>query len=148
MNHGLFPLVLVMLCVQAHAEAPKKSDPLPQPKELKQRVLATERASAKERERYSCYVQDQLEKLNAHGEVKDRESKTSESFYVNGQEIDHLLKKDGKPLSDSAEKKEQKRVAKEIKKYSDPKQVRKAEDESGQPSGTICESLGGANMDR
>lgn len=148
MNRGLLPLLLVMLCVQVHAEVPKESDPLPQPKELKQRVIATEKASAKERERYSCYVQDQLEKLNAHGEVKDRESKTSQSFYVNGQEIDHLLKNDGKPLSASAEKKEQQRVAKEIKKYSDPKQVRKAEDESEKQFEMVLRALRYSNGHR
>jgi hypothetical protein len=130
MNRGLFYLALVAFCVHIHAEVPNASDPLPQPEQLKQRVIATEKASAAERERYSCYVQEQLDRLNGDGGLEHRQSKASESFYVNGQQIDHLLKKDGKPLGGSAEKKEQERVAKEIKKYSDPKQVRKAVDES------------------
>jgi len=130
MNRRWLQLLLVTLCVQVRAEIPRASDSLPDAQQLKERVIATERASAAERERYSCYVQEQFDKLNDHGGLEHRQSKTSQSFYVNGQQIDHLLKKDEKPLSASAEKKEQERVAKEIKKYSDPKQVRKAEDES------------------
>ena len=123
-------MLAVLVSVPIRAEAPDSSNPLPDAQQLKERVIATERASAAERERYSCYVQEQFDKLNDHGGLEHRQSKTSQSFYVNGQQIDHLLKKDEKPLSASAEKKEQERVAKEIKKYSDPKQVRKAEDES------------------
>jgi hypothetical protein len=148
MNRGLLCLLAILVGIPIRAEAPNSSNPLPEPEQLKQRVIATEKASAAERERYSCYVQDQLDKLNSHGGIAYRQSKTSESFYVNGQQIDHLLKKDGKPLSASAEKKEQERVAKEIKKYSDPKQVQKAEDESEKQFEMVLRALRYTNGSR
>lgn len=148
MNRRWLQLLLVVLCVPVRAEAPNANGPLPDPEQLKQRVIATERASAAERERYSCYVQNQFDKLNDHGGLKHRQSKTSQAFYVNGQQIERLLKKDGKPLCASEEKKEQERVAKEIKKYSDSKQARKAEDESEKQLEMVLRALRYTNRRR
>jgi hypothetical protein len=110
---------------------PKQSDtnaPLPNAEQLRARVLENERKSAAQKERYLCEVKEETAELNKDGSVKRQQSKNYERFFVNGREIDRLLAKDGKPLSESDEKKEQERAAREVTKFSDPKQVKKAED--------------------
>ncbi len=103
-------------------------DPLPNPEQLKQRVIANEKKSAQQKERYLCDVAEEAAQLNGDGTVKQKESKTYERFFVNGQEINRLLTKNGRTLSTGEEKKEQERAAEKIKKYSDPKQAQKTED--------------------
>jgi hypothetical protein len=102
--------------------------PLPNAAQLKQRVLANEKQSAAQKERYLCKVKEETAELNSDGSIKRQESRDYERFFVNGREIDRLLAKGGKPLSDADEKKEQQRTEKEVKKYSDPQEARKAED--------------------
>jgi hypothetical protein len=116
-------------CVQALALTIPANEPLPDAEQIKQRVIANEKKSAQQKERYLCLVKEETDELNADGEIKHRETRESEEFYLNGQQIDHLLKKNGVTLTDGAEKKEQERVSKEAKKFSDPKQVKKVEDE-------------------
>jgi hypothetical protein len=102
--------------------------PLPDPGQLKQRAIANMKKSEEALERYSCIVRNQYEELNGDGGVKKRETRRLERFFVNGMKIDHLLARDGKDLSGGDAKKEQERVDKEVKKYSDPKEVSKRQD--------------------
>jgi hypothetical protein len=102
--------------------------PLPNAAQLKQRVLANEKQSAAQKERYLCKIKEEAAELNGDGSIKKQESKEYERFFVNGREIDRLLAKNSKPLSESEEKKEQQRTEKEVKKYSDAQEARKAED--------------------
>ncbi len=94
---------------------------------MKQRALASAKQSDKELEKYSCLAIEQGEELNSDGTVKRRHLKKEEQFFVSGVEIDHVLARDGKELTGDAAKKEQERVDREVKKYSDPKQRQKAE---------------------
>lgn len=116
--------VLTAVCMAADA-------PLPNPQQLKQRLLRNLKKSEQELEKYSCMVHSETDELNSDGGVKKRKTAEQERFFVNGIEIDHLLARDGKPLSSSEAKKEQDRVNYEVKKYSKPKEVekRQAEDE-------------------
>jgi hypothetical protein len=102
--------------------------PLPDPGQLKQRAIANMKKSEEALERYSCIVRSQYEELNGDGGVKKRETRRLERFFVNGMKIDHLLARDGKDLSRGDARKEQERVDKEVKKYSDPKEVSKRQD--------------------
>lgn len=113
----------------AAAQVPPANAPLPSAEEIKVRVIANEKKSEQAKERYLCIVKDEAEELESGGAIKKQETKESEEFYLNGQEIDHLLVKNGKPLKGHEADKEQERVSKEVKKFSDPKQVKKAEDE-------------------
>ncbi|MGC2658399.1 MAG: hypothetical protein WA324_10630 [Bryobacteraceae bacterium] len=65
--------------------------------------------------------------MNANGGIKKHKTERREQFFVNGQMIEHTLAKDGEDLKGSDAKKEQERVDKEVKKFSDPKQVQKVE---------------------
>jgi hypothetical protein len=117
----------LFLCVLA-----KGADaPLPNPADLKQRALQSLKRSETELEKYSCMVRTQEDELNADGSTKKQKTHEQERFFVNGVQIDHVLSRDGKPLSAADAKKEQDRVNYEVKKYSKPKEVekRQAEDE-------------------
>jgi hypothetical protein len=105
--------------------------PLPNAQQLKQRALQSLKNSEKDLEKYSCIVRAQEDELNSDASVKKHKAREEERFFVNGIEVNHLLSRDGKPLSAGDAKKEQDRVNYEVKKYSDPKQVekRQAQDE-------------------
>ena len=99
---------------------------VPDGREMKSRVVGAMKASEKALENYSCIVKEEDDELNSDESVKKDESKEEEEFYVNGIEIDHTLKKNGKALSEGDARKEQQRVDKEVKKYSDPKEADKS----------------------
>ncbi|MGA8596542.1 MAG: hypothetical protein WB676_17675 [Bryobacteraceae bacterium] len=128
---GIFSgaFLAAMWATQARTQPPPANAPLPGAEEIKQRVIANEKKSEQQKERYLCIVNDETAELQSDGQIKKQETKESEEFYLNGQEIDHLLVKNGKPLKGHDADKEQARVSKEVKKFSDPKQVKKAEDE-------------------
>jgi hypothetical protein len=108
----------------AYADAP-----LPNAQVLKQRLLQNLKKSEDELEKYSCLVRTEEDELNAGGSVKKSRTREQERFFVNGIQIDHVLSRDGKPLSNGDAKKEQDRVNYEVKKYSKPKEVEKRQAE-------------------
>ena len=115
--------------------------PLPSVQELKTRALINMKKSEKALEKYSCIVNEQIDELRGDGSVKSHHTKKQERFYVNGTEINHVLAKGGKPLADSDAEKEQERVDKEVKKYSDPTQVQKKEAEREKQTNTFVAAL-------
>lgn len=120
------PLVpIVLAAIFSLAQKPADA-PLPDDEEMKRRVIAAMKTSEKDLENYSCVVRDEDEELNRDGSVKKRQSSVKEEFYVNGVEIDHTLEKNGKAVTGGAAQKEQQRVDKEVKKYSDSKEADKA----------------------
>jgi hypothetical protein len=111
------PLLLALLTQNA---------PIPDANPMKQRVLKGLRRSEEALENYSCIVREQSDELDSDGSVKKHRSAVKEQFFVNGIQIDHTLDRDGSPLGESAARKEQERVDKEVKKYSDLKEAEKA----------------------
>lgn len=99
--------------------------PLPSAAELKQRVIANFKQSQAEQERYLCSTVQTNQVTDKNGNVKHTDIKQYNMFFVNGQEIDQLTAKDGKPLDAEKQKKEQKRVEEQIKKDSDMQYVAK-----------------------
>lgn len=99
--------------------------PLPSAAQLKQRVLANLKKSQAEQERYVCKTTQENDETDKNGGVKKRQVKQYDMFFVNGQEIDEVTSKDGKPLNAEQQKKEAERVQKRIQKDSDAKYVAK-----------------------
>ena len=91
--------------------------------ELKQRILANLKKSQAEQERYVCRTTEENDLTDRDGNVKKRQVKQYDMFFVNGQEIHELTSKDGKPLNANEQKKEADRVQQQIKKDSDTKYV-------------------------
>jgi hypothetical protein len=134
-------LVAGVWTASAQAQTTPRNAPLPSAEDIKLRVIANEKKSEQQKERYLCIVDDETDELQSGGEIKKRDTKESEEFYLNGQEIDHLLVKNGKPLKGHDAAKEQERVSKEVKKFSDPKQVKKAEDEEQKEVDLVLKAL-------
>jgi hypothetical protein len=103
--------------------------PLPNPKELMRRAIASEAKAAAEQERYECRVMDEATELDGKGKVKATQTEVHEAFYVNGVEVQRLLAKNGKDLTPEETRKEDERVMKETLKYSDRVKAKKDTDE-------------------
>ena len=125
MTKALIAALLAYYAGSAASTDPETS--IPNGRQMKQRVLKSLRQSEDALERYSCIVRDQSEEVNADGSVKKHRSSVKEQFFVNQIEIEHTLERDGKPLSASDAKKEQERVNREVKKFSDKEEAEKAQ---------------------
>jgi hypothetical protein len=124
-----------------HAQTTSTATPLPDARQLKDRVLATEKKAEKDKERYLCDVHEETDEFSSSGSLQRHRSREMEEFFVNGQQIDHVLAHDGKALAGEDEKKEQDRVNKEVKKFSDPKQVKKVEQDEERQAETLLKAL-------
>ena len=93
--------------------------PLPDPMQLLNRALANEKKMEAQQEKYECRVTEWGAETDKTGKIKKQDTTVSEQFYVNGQEIQHTLEKNGKPLTGDAARKEDQRVMKATLKYSD-----------------------------
>ncbi len=136
--------ILLAVCISSMYCQPQKSRaakaaqattdwnaPLPSAAVLKQRVIQNVKASQAEQERYICKTVQENDATDKKGNVKKREVKQYDMFFVNGQEIDELTAKNGHTLTPDQQKKEEHRVQDEIKKNTDMKYVAKkdADDE-------------------
>ncbi len=113
----LFFFGILLACISAVAQTGTAA--LPSAAELKQRVLDNLKKSRAEQERYICKTTSESDIANKNGKIKSRDIKQYDLFFVNGQEIDELTAKDGKPLDAGQMKKEMDRVQKQIRKDSD-----------------------------
>lgn len=127
---GMSGLALVHGTGQPADSNVHRNAPLPSAAELKQRVLENLKKSEAELERYICRTDRQTDLTDKNGNLKKRESRQYDMFFVNGQEIDELTAKDGKSLDADGKKKEAERVQERIKKDSDAKYVAKKEEEN------------------
>ena len=122
------PLLAVLAASPVDTKPTEK--PLPDAQHLLELALKDQKRLADEQERYSCKVRSETVQTDSKGKVKKADTREEEQFFVNGHEIDRTLTKDGKPLDAKAAKKEDERVSKEAKKYSDPGQRIKADNEN------------------
>ena len=123
----LLPVSVLVLCCTRSACPDTPAKPMPDPRQTKQRMLKSMRVSEDALENYSCIVHEQSDELNSDGSVKKHKSAKKEQFFVNRIQIEHTLERDGKPLSASDAKKEQDRVDKDVKKYSNKAEADKAQ---------------------
>jgi hypothetical protein len=127
---ALVPAVAFLLVFPAACAA--QEAPLPDPLQLLNRALANEKKMAAEQERYECRVTDWSAETDKNGKIKKQDTEVKEQFYVNGQEIEHTLQKNGKDLTADETRKEDQRVMKETVKYSDKAKADKETAKSNQ----------------
>jgi hypothetical protein len=117
--------------------------PLPDIPTLLRDIEKNQAALEEIRKLYTCHLAEEEDKTDSDGNVKSRELKDYDVFYVGDEEVLHLLAKDGKLLDADEKKKEDDRFNKrfdELKKKqaelaSDPKkQAKKEEEEEAQLS--------------
>ena len=83
-------------------------------------VEARQKQLDKMRENYTFRAVQTTRQLDSSGKTKKVETEEHEVFFVNGQRIEKLVRKDGKDLTPDQARKEQDRVNKEVLKISQP----------------------------
>jgi hypothetical protein len=114
---GLIAVLLhASLAFEAVAGAQTSSAPIPDIPALMLEVQAHQHSLDKIRENYTYKELQTTDTLDGSGQVKKTESEEDEVFFVNAHEIHRTVQRNGKPLSDKVEKKEQEHVQKEVEK--------------------------------
>ena len=94
--------------------------PLPDAATLLHQVEAQQKQLDKIRENYTFRSVQTIRQLDSKGNTKKVETEEHEVFFVNGHQVEKLIRKDGKDLTPEQARKEQDRVNKEVVKISQP----------------------------
>jgi len=115
---------------------PKKSQvQLPDLKPLFKEIDANQKAIDKLKENYAGTRSEEETEYDKTGKITKRELRESTFFYLDGQEVSTLVKKDGKPLSDGEQKKENERAQKRIEELQKHDAKREAKEEKDKEQG-------------
>ena len=115
---------------------PRKSQiQLPDLKSLFKEIDDNQKAVDKIKENYTGTRIEEETEFESDGKVKKNEVNEFTFFYLNGQEISTLLKKDGKPLSAGEEKKENERTQKHIAEAQKQEAKKEAREEKAREQG-------------
>jgi hypothetical protein len=115
---------------------PRKSQiQLPDLKALFKEIDDNQKAIDKIKENYTGTRVEEETEFESDGRVKKRDLNEYTFFYLNGQEISTLLKKDGKPLSADEEKKENERTQKRIAEAQKKEAKKEAREEKAREQG-------------
>jgi hypothetical protein len=127
----------------ASAQPAPDTRPLPDIPALLLDIRKNQAALEDLRKNYTCHLSEEEDKTDSDGNVKSRELKDYDVFYIGEEQVLHLLAKDGKPLQGDEKQKEDDRFNKkydELKKKqaelaADPKkQAKKDEEDEAQLS--------------
>jgi hypothetical protein len=114
-------LIFLVLSSLALGQEQTASTPAPslsedQIRQLIRQTAENDMANDKRQRDYTYIQREEEHKLDGKGEVKSTETKTSEIMEIYGEQIERLIAKDDKPLSDKDSKKEEEKVQKLIDK--------------------------------
>jgi len=102
---------------------------LPDLKALFKEIDENQKAADKIRENYAGTRVEEETEFEKDGKTKKTELKEYNFFYLNGDEVSTLVKKDGKALSDEEQKKENEKTQKEIAEIQKREAKKEAKDE-------------------
>ena len=108
---------------------------LPDLKALFKEIDENQKVADKIRENYAGTRVEEETDLEKDGKVKKTEVSEYTFFYLNGDEVSTLVKKDGKPLSDEEQKKENEKTQKEIADIQKRQTKKEAKDEKAKEEG-------------
>jgi hypothetical protein len=115
---------------------PKRSQvQLPDLKTLFKEIDDNQKTIDKIKENYAGSRTEEETEYEGNGKVKKVERREYTFFYLDGDEISTLVKKDGKPLSEDEQKKENERVQKEIKDIQKREAKKEAKEEKDKEQG-------------
>jgi len=115
---------------------PKKSQvQLPDLKRLFEEIDANQKQIDKIRENYAGTQVEEETEYDKSGKVTKKEVNEYTFFYLNGDEITTLVKKDGKPLSDEEEKKENEKTQKRIEQEQKREKKKEEKEEKAKEEG-------------
>jgi hypothetical protein len=108
---------------------------LPDLKALFKEIDDNQKAIDKIKENYTGTRAEEETEYDKSGKVTKREAKEYTFFYLNGDEISTLIGKDGKPLGEEEQKKENEKTQKEIREHEkkDAKDQEKAKKDDDDP---------------
>src|SRR6266446_6066530 len=108
---------------------------LPDLKALFKEIDDNQKAIDKLKENYAGSQSEEETELEGDGKVKKHEINEYTFFYLNGDEITTLVKKDGKPLSDAEQKKENEKTQKRIEENQKRAAKKEAKEEKAKEEG-------------
>ncbi len=108
---------------------------LPDLKALFKEIDDNQKAIDKLKENYAGSQSEEETEFEGDGRVKKREVNEYTFFYLNGQEITTLVKKDGKPLSEAEQKKENEKTQKRIEAQQKREAKKEAKEEKAKEEG-------------
>jgi hypothetical protein len=115
---------------------PKKSQvQLPDLKALFKEIDENQKAIDKLKENYAGSRSDEETEYDKTGKISKRELHDYTFFYLSGHEVSTLVKKDGKPLSQEEQKKENDKVQKEIQDIEKSDAKKEAKEEKAKEEG-------------
>jgi hypothetical protein len=115
---------------------PKKSQvQLPDLKALFKEIDDNQKAIDKIKENYAGTRAEEETEYDKTGKVTKHELKEYSFFYLNGDEISTLTKKDGKPLGDEEQRKENEKTQKEIQEIQKREDKKEAKEEKAKEEG-------------
>jgi hypothetical protein len=115
---------------------PKKSQvQLPDLKTLFKEIDDNQKAIDKIKENYAGSRTEEETEYDGNGKVKKIEKREYTFFYLYGDEVSTLVEKDGKPLSEEEQKKENQKVEKEIKDIQKREAKKEAKEEKDKEQG-------------
>jgi|SRR5271163_534569 hypothetical protein len=118
-------LVVVLACscalAQDNAKAPAPAPSLNQDqiRDLIRRTAQNDMENDKRQRDYTYIQREEQHRLDGKGEVKSTETKTSEILEIYGEQVERLIAKDDKPLSEKDAAKEEEKIQKLIDKRKD-----------------------------
>ena len=108
---------------------------LPDLKALFKEIDDNQKSIDKLKENYAGTRDEEETEFEKDGKVKKTEIKEYTFFYLNGEEVSTLVKKDGKPLPADEQKKENERTQKEIENIQKREARKEAKDEKAKEQG-------------
>ena len=108
---------------------------VPDLKELFTEIDKNQKAIDKIKENYAGYRTEEETEYAGDGTVKRHETSEYTFFYLLGDEVSTLVKKNGKPLSDSEQKKENERAQKQVKEIQARAAKKEAKEEKAHGEG-------------
>src|SRR5580704_380969 len=120
----LFVLVLAGSLAFAQDNSPPTTIPAPslsqdQIRDLIRKTAENDMENDKRQRDYTYIQREEHHRLDGKGEVKSTETKTSEVLEIYGEQIERLIARDDKPLSEKDAAKEEEKIQKLIDKRKD-----------------------------
>ncbi|HEV1995908.1 MAG TPA: hypothetical protein VGR03_16365 [Candidatus Acidoferrum sp.] len=108
---------------------------LPDLKALFKEIDDNQKAIDKIKENYTGTRAEEETEFESSGKVKKREVTEYTFFYLNGEEVSTVVKKDGKPLSDTEQKKENEKTQKRIEEHQKREAKKELKEEKAKEEG-------------
>jgi hypothetical protein len=112
---------------------------LPDLKALFKEIDDNQKAIDKIKENYTGTRAEEETEFESDGKVKKREVTEYTFFYLNGEEVSTVVKKDGKPLGDAEQKKENEKTQKRIEELQKRQTKKEAKEEKAKEEGKSSE---------